>query len=75
MRVRYYEPGTERFVSEDPVRSGLNWYMYCLSNSLMFCKHDSAPAETIASGSQNLAYTNGAVSAEPRGQLLPRALG
>ncbi len=28
MRARYYEPGSGRFVSEDPARDGLNWYGY-----------------------------------------------
>ena len=28
MRARYYEPGTGRFVSEDPGRNGGNWYAY-----------------------------------------------
>jgi hypothetical protein len=29
MRARYYEPGTGRFVSEDPAMDGTNWYVYC----------------------------------------------
>jgi RHS repeat-associated protein len=29
MRARYYEPGSGRFVSEDPAMDGLNWYVYC----------------------------------------------
>ncbi|MBV6502721.1 MAG: hypothetical protein AKCLJLPJ_00773 [Fimbriimonadales bacterium] len=29
MRARYYEPWTGRFVTEDPVRDGCNWYIYC----------------------------------------------
>jgi RHS repeat-associated protein len=28
MRARYYEPTTGRFVSEDPARDGVNWYLY-----------------------------------------------
>jgi RHS repeat-associated protein len=28
MRARYYEPGTGRFVSEDPARHDANWYVY-----------------------------------------------
>ncbi|MCG9896187.1 MAG: RHS repeat-associated core domain-containing protein, partial [Fimbriimonadaceae bacterium] len=32
MRARYYEPGTGRFVSEDPARDGFNWFVYA-SNS------------------------------------------
>ena len=28
MRARYYEPGSGRFVSEDPGRNGANWFTY-----------------------------------------------
>jgi RHS repeat-associated protein len=28
MRARYYEPTTGRFISEDPARDGVNWYLY-----------------------------------------------
>ncbi|MBV6457231.1 MAG: hypothetical protein HONBIEJF_00338 [Fimbriimonadaceae bacterium] len=33
MRARYYEPGTGRFVSEDPAGDGKNWYVYCGNNA------------------------------------------
>ncbi|MBX7131506.1 MAG: RHS repeat-associated core domain-containing protein [Fimbriimonadaceae bacterium] len=29
MRARYYEPGTGRFISEDPAMDGWNWFAYC----------------------------------------------
>ena len=29
MRARYYEPGSGRFIAEDPARDGLNWFAYC----------------------------------------------
>ncbi len=32
MRARYYEPGTGRFVSEDPGLEGTNWYAYVMDN-------------------------------------------
>jgi RHS repeat-associated protein len=28
MRARFFEPGTGRFVSQDPARDGANWYIY-----------------------------------------------
>jgi RHS repeat-associated protein len=28
IRARYYNPRTGRFISEDPIRDGLNWYTY-----------------------------------------------
>jgi RHS repeat-associated protein len=32
MRARYYEPATGRFLSEDPSRDGVNWYLYADGN-------------------------------------------
>lgn len=32
MRARYYEPGTGRFISEDPARDGWNWYSFCAND-------------------------------------------
>jgi RHS repeat-associated protein len=32
MRARYYEPTTGRFISEDPARDGVNWYLYADGN-------------------------------------------
>ncbi|GIV11409.1 MAG: hypothetical protein KatS3mg020_0900 [Fimbriimonadales bacterium] len=32
MRARYYEPVTGRFISEDPARDGVNWYLYADGN-------------------------------------------
>ena len=29
-------PGTGRFMTEDPIRDGLNWYTYCGNNPVMF---------------------------------------
>ena len=32
LRNRYYDPSTGRFITEDPVKDGLNWYAYCGNN-------------------------------------------
>ena len=32
MRARYYEPAMGRFISEDPARDGVNWYLYADGN-------------------------------------------
>ena len=36
LRNRYYDPEAGRFVSEDPIRSGANWYAYCSGNPVAF---------------------------------------
>ena len=35
LRARYYDPNTGRFVSEDPIKDGANWYAYCGNNPVM----------------------------------------
>ena len=32
LRNRYYDPSLRRFISEDPAKDGLNWYVYCGNN-------------------------------------------
>ena len=36
LRARYYDTNIGRFVSEDPIKDGLNWYTYCANNPVMF---------------------------------------
>ena len=36
LRNRYYDTVTGRFITEDPVKDGLNWYVYCGNNPVMF---------------------------------------
>ncbi|MBR5152041.1 MAG: RHS repeat-associated core domain-containing protein [Clostridia bacterium] len=36
LRNRYYDPSIGRFITEDPARDGLNWYVYCGNNPIMF---------------------------------------
>ena len=36
LRARYYSPDLQRFISEDPIRDGNNWYAYCGNNPVMF---------------------------------------
>ena len=49
LRNRYYDPSTGRFISEDPVMDGLNWYVYCGNNPINFL--DPYGLEMIISGS------------------------
>ncbi|MBQ4630286.1 MAG: RHS repeat-associated core domain-containing protein [Clostridia bacterium] len=36
LRNRYYDPEIERFITEDPIQDGMNWYAYCGNNPVMF---------------------------------------
>ena len=36
LRARYYRPTTGRFITEDPIMDGLNWYSYCRNNPIIF---------------------------------------
>ena len=35
LRARYYDPSVGRFISEDPIRDGMNWYAYCGNSPVM----------------------------------------
>ena len=35
LRNRYYAPSNGRFITEDPIKDGLNWYAYCGGNPVM----------------------------------------
>ena len=36
LRNRYYDPAQRRFITEGPVKDGLNWYAYCGNNPVLF---------------------------------------
>ena len=36
LRMRYYIPHLGRFLTEDPIRDGLNWYTYAAGNPITF---------------------------------------
>lgn len=36
LRNRYYNTEIGRFITEDPIRDGLNWYVYCNNNPINF---------------------------------------
>ena len=36
LRNRYYDSTTGRFITEDPVKDGLNWYAYANNNPIMY---------------------------------------
>ncbi|MCD1653614.1 RHS repeat-associated core domain-containing protein [Treponema zuelzerae] len=36
LNARWYDSDTGRFITEDPIRDGENWYAYCSNNPVMF---------------------------------------
>jgi len=32
---RFYNPDTRQFITQDPIKSGMNWYVYCDANPLV----------------------------------------
>ena len=36
LRNRYYDPEVGRFITEDPIRDGVNWYVYAGNNPINF---------------------------------------
>ncbi|HEX3047778.1 MAG TPA: RHS repeat-associated core domain-containing protein [Bacillota bacterium] len=34
--ARFYDPEVGRFITQDPVKDGLNWYAYCNDNPVMY---------------------------------------
>ena len=36
LRARYYDPKLGRFLNEDPICDGFNWYSYCENNPLIY---------------------------------------
>ena len=58
LRNRYYDPSIGRFTTEDPAKSGLNWYAYCGNNPVNYVDPwglEYAPIRDIA-GSYAVAF-------------------
>jgi RHS repeat-associated protein len=50
MRARYYEPGSGRFLSEDPARQGANWFVYCGNDPVNCFDASGKTLDTFYSG-------------------------
>jgi RHS repeat-associated protein len=47
MGARYYDPTMGRFISEDPVGNGRNWYAYCGNNPVNLADPDGKTAYNL----------------------------
>jgi hypothetical protein len=59
MRARYYEPGSGRFISEDPARDGLNWFAYCDNDPVLNVDATGKHWEMIVEGFKFLFHDSG----------------
>ncbi|MBP3359658.1 MAG: RHS repeat-associated core domain-containing protein, partial [Clostridia bacterium] len=50
LRNRYYDPANGRFMTEDPIRDGLNWYVYCENNPVNFTDSSGLEAVVVSGG-------------------------
>ncbi|MBE7052668.1 MAG: RHS repeat-associated core domain-containing protein [Ruminococcaceae bacterium] len=50
LRNRYYDPSLGRFVTEDPIRDGENWYVYCSNNPVMFVDPEGLENIVVSGG-------------------------
>ncbi|MDO4302192.1 MAG: RHS repeat-associated core domain-containing protein [Clostridia bacterium] len=55
LRNRYYDSESGRFISEDPIKDGSNWYSYCSGNPIRFIDKNGMFGENtvLAKGSNN----------------------
>ena len=67
LRNRYYDPSLRRFISEDPAKDGLNWYVYCGNNPVNAVDpwglHEETIQKMLNITSLKIQYINGDHSA------------
>ncbi len=54
LRNRYYNPETQRFITEDPIKDGLNWYAYCGNNPLRYVDLNGLSYSEVAEALQTI---------------------
>ena len=68
LRARYYDTGMGRFISEDPIKDGMNWYVYCGGNPIKFIDPSGLEyvplRSTIESLGGSVTWHNGSRTAE-----------
>ena len=70
LRARYYQPGTGRFINEDPAKDGMNWYSYCAGNPVN-CWDPNGLEYIVVSGGK---YNNGRADGEYNYEFIEPAI-
>lgn len=50
LRARHYSPISGRFITEDPIRDGLNWYSYAANNPIIFVANEMQDQAEVRKG-------------------------
>ncbi len=66
LRNRYYSPKLGRFISEDPAKSGMNWYVYCENNPI---KYSDPWGLTIMEEAKAMLFDHGLIAAKRANEL------
>ena len=71
--ARYYDPTIGRFISEDPVKEGWNWFAYCKNNPLKYVDPNGLEVQIYTNKNKPnfYLYTNLGFGVYPAGKLYP----
>jgi RHS repeat-associated protein len=59
LRNRYYNSETGRFITEDSIKDGLNWYIYCGNNPVSFVDLEGLEYIVVSGGKYNTSRESG----------------
>jgi RHS repeat-associated protein len=63
--ARWYDPTTGRYLSEDPIQDGSNWYAYAKNNPILYVDPTGLSAQGHPlSGFSNGGYSGGLIQSE-----------
>ena len=66
LRNRYYDPNTGRFISQDPIKDGDNWYVYANNNPVKYIDPLGLDAIVLTTSTRSV-YMNGHTSVLAQG--------
>ena len=65
MRARHYNPASGRFITEDPIKDGSNWYSYCGGNPIKFFDFSGLSVQLrkwVESKSNEISYVKSSIA-------------